>query len=111
MFTAGQASRINSALTMTRPTLSSSLGCMAPVGMQDVTLASQVSVYPNPSTGQITLTGTLKNRGNVEIRILSMLGEMVYVKELKNASDIKESIDLSGIAPGVYTFHSRARKE
>jgi hypothetical protein len=72
--------------------------------MQEMQLASEVSVYPNPSTGIITLTGTLRNPGNVEIRITGMLGNTVFVKDLKNASGIQEAIDLSGIAPGVYTI-------
>src|SRR6185369_2347870 len=59
MFTTGQATRMNSAINVMRSGLKTSLGCSAPVGMQEMQLASEVSVYPNPSTGLITLTGTL----------------------------------------------------
>jgi len=104
MFTTGQATRMNSAINLLRTSIKTSLGCSAPVGIQDMPLASQVSVYPNPSAGLITLAGTLVNPGHVEIRIVSMLGETVFLKALKNASGLEESIDLSGAAPGVYTI-------
>ena len=111
MFSIGQTNRLYQALTILRPTVQNSDGCLAPVGMEEITFATEVSVYPNPSTGFVTLTGNLRNRTNMVIRVSNMLGEMVYSRELKNAAALKESIDLSGLVPGVYTISLTADQE
>jgi len=111
MFSTGQTSRMHQALSILRSTIQNSSGCLAPVGMEEVTFATEVSVYPNPSTGFVTLTGNLHSRTNLVIRVSNMLGETVYSKELKNAAGLKESIDLSGIVPGVYTISITADQE
>ena len=57
------------------------------------------TVYPNPTTGQITLTNLPENE-NIKIAIYNVLGELLYVQKLSEASE--PVIDLSALSDGIY---------
>ena len=58
-------------------------------------------IYPNPGIGLFTLeTGYFTNQSYVQIRNLS--GKLVYAQQI---TDTKSVIDLTDLAPGLYTLH------
>ncbi len=62
--------------------------------------ASVVSVYPNPSSGLLTIYA---NEANVEsIKVFNNLGQVVY--ELSELQTSKQEINLENMASGVYTI-------
>lgn len=62
--------------------------------------ASIVSVYPNPSSGLLTIYA---NEANVEsIKVFNGLGQVVY--ELNELQTSKQDINLENMASGVYTI-------
>lgn len=60
-----------------------------------------LAVYPNPTTGQFTLD--LKTEDVVDISIMNSIGEVVYRNDNLNVNgQLSTSVDLSGLAEGVY---------
>ncbi|MNY25514.1 hypothetical protein D3C86_1593040 [compost metagenome] len=60
-----------------------------------------VSVYPNPSTGLVTI-----NSGSASldaVKVFNSVGQVVY--EIKGLEAGKQELDLGSMAKGVYTLH------
>ena len=60
-----------------------------------------ITIYPNPTFGPITLTGLRK--GSTTIAVYNVLGELVHEQELNGADDT--SVDLSTFPSGLYLVH------
>ena len=67
------------------------------VGIKDVEAAGQFSIYPNPSTGLITISGNTADKNRLDI--LNLSGQLIYSQEV-TGSDIK--VDLSSLGKGIY---------
>jgi hypothetical protein len=59
-----------------------------------------ISVYPNPSTGLITIYSGDVNLNAV--KVFNAQGQVVY--ELNNLQTVKQDVDLRNMAKGVYTL-------
>jgi len=57
-------------------------------------------VYPNPTTGMLTLEFTQNSGKKTEVSVSNLVGAEVFRKELDNASNYQ--IDLSNQASGIY---------
>lgn len=76
------------------------------LGLSDLAIASEISVYPNPSSGvfQVNLEGLLGERLSMEVT--DMQGRIVYAESFGNrAGSLQHVMDLSGLSNGVYHFH------
>lgn len=62
------------------------------------------AVSPNPSTGNVNLKYSLKERADVSVTVFNTLGEAVYSSNKVNAQEgnYSEAIDLSSLAKGIY---------
>lgn len=69
------------------------------VGVNEIDISNYVSIYPNPSSGDINVSINAINSGNVNVKVLNMLGEVV-AEGSDNAH--KFSFNLSGQSSGVY---------
>lgn len=67
-----------------------------PTGMEEVENGNALNVFPNPSSGMVTISCTERNG---EIRIINALGEQIY--SLKNLSE-QLNVDLSEQSNGLY---------
>ncbi len=65
----------------------------ANVGVKD--LNTNVSIYPNPSKGKLTI----KTKDNYHLEVMDIMGKSVYAKELTGSQN---NIDLSNQAAGIY---------
>lgn len=65
--------------------------------IDELNLSNALSVYPNPSNGEFTITNTLGNIDAVEL--LNIQGQVIFASEV-NASSA--AIKLNTIAPGTY---------
>lgn len=70
-----------------------------PVGLQNVT-GTKLSVYPNPTTGTVTMTGC--PAGCRELRLYDCQGKQVRTFVSVDGQD--RPIDLTGLPQGVYTL-------
>lgn len=85
-------------------------GCKARSVAQQVTLSIlelsnglRFDVYPNPTNGKLIVSGTLKTSGNLNIRLVDMLGKSVYSNNTNIIpGNFEKQIDLQGNPPGIY---------
>ncbi len=69
------------------------------VGLKDDKLEEQhITIYPNPTTGLITITNLPKE--TIRITVYNILGELVHNQELNDSN--KPSVDLSALPDGLY---------
>lgn len=74
-----------------------------PVGIQYIINSADLKVYPNPSTGKLTIETTLTMDGNLNIEIVNLLNQqLLSFDESASTKYLKKEIDLSNQADGVY---------
>ena len=78
--------------------------CRAIVGIQENVTAfnSNITVMPNPSSGQFSLIFTLPKLENVNVRIINPLGQLISADRLENVSNNLINIDMSNRPDGIY---------
>ncbi len=78
----------------------------APQGLLDNPIENQsVSVFPNPTEGVFTFSWAGNYKGNVQIFITNLTGQLVVVKQLnKSEAGLVETFDLSSFGKGIYTL-------
>lgn len=101
MFSLGQATRMNSAITNLRPLLLSSLGCV-PVGINELLDENFVNVAPNPSAGDFRLEFNLPSKTDVTLTVTDVMGKEVFTEKLSYPISTQKTIDLSANSNGVY---------
>ncbi len=69
-----------------------------------------ISAFPNPTTGQITLILGDKKE-DVVVEILNIIGEVIQSRRIKAADDITETINISKQPAGLYFIKIQAGKE
>lgn len=97
----GSAGLVGSAL----PTCAAAQAANVRTGFPKTTLADEKSVlvYPNPSTGIVHLTINGFENRRVELRVLNVIGSVVYRELLTELSDrTTKTLDLSKISSGLY---------
>lgn len=72
------------------------------VGISDLSGVNELNVYPNPTFGKINVAFNMESASDVAISVTSITGSKVYETSEKAVSVYNKSLDLSGIAPGVY---------
>lgn len=99
MFTIGQTTRMQAALNNERKELLTSLGCNAPLAVDDFEHEPSIKIYPNPSKGIFSINFNDSTVESYNIVVLDMLG-----KQLKTLSVSVENskIDLSELNNGTY---------
>jgi hypothetical protein len=72
------------------------------MGVNLNTLTASMSVYPNPSSGEFTLSVTNTQVTDLNIQITNMQGQSVYQNQVKSVLDYEGTINLTEFAKGVY---------
>lgn len=72
-------------------------------GIEDNQLDRSLSVYPNPSTGRVTVEYTLEQGAAVNVTVTDLVGKTVMQQSLRTASGVQtETIDLGNLSNGMY---------
>lgn len=71
------------------------------VGVEENSI-SGFTVTPNPNNGQFIVSSVSELPGNVAIDIFNLTGEKVYSSTCQSSFILKDTIDLSANAPGMY---------
>ena len=66
-------------------------------------LASSSDVYPNPSTGLITLS-LAPSKAGATIQVMDVMGKIVYSENVKNFAFEKYNLNLESLAKGIYSI-------
>jgi hypothetical protein len=91
-------------------TVTSSFGCTGTktfsigifVAADEVEGVEQISLYPNPTSGEAFVDVRLLKSMDVELRLFSLSGQLVFASQQENTTGLHQKLDLSGHAPGMY---------
>ena len=72
------------------------------MGVNVNTLTSSISVFPNPSKGQFTLSVINNQVSDLNILVTNIQGQTVYRNLVKSVPEYNENIDLTRFAKGMY---------
>ena len=77
----------------------------AVTGIQDnLDKSSNVSIYPNPTNGAISISSEDVQFGSSEVQVFSTMGQLVLSKKEVLLGNTPTEIDLSALPKGVYTL-------
>lgn len=83
----------------------------SPVTGLSTGLEADLQVYPNPTVGNVEIAASNIGRGNIQVNVFDVNGELVYNKEVNNASDrYEDSINLRNLPNGIYTIRIAGRQ-
>ncbi len=72
------------------------------VGIANVVSSINFDVFPNPTSGNVTVKADLANNTNVTIQIFNTLGALVSETNLNGLAQVSHTLDLSAEANGIY---------
>ena len=70
-------------------------------GINELLNGGRVSIYPNPTTGKVTINTSSLNSDKLKIEIFDAIGKIDFIKEVKLPAN-EVAFDLSGLNKGVY---------
>ena len=68
---------------------------------------NRIVVYPNPGDGLFTVEYTGTEASTITLELISIAGNILYVREFYEAEDLKETIDLRHVTRGIYLLRIR----
>jgi hypothetical protein len=71
-------------------------------GVDDNSLTNNLSVYPNPTNSEFTVSVTQAEVSDLTIELVNISGQVVYRLEEKSVYSLTEKIDVREFAKGVY---------
>lgn len=76
------------------------------VGIKEEAVSLAISVFPNPSTGQLTII-TPKNSQAIKAEIIDLQGKTVFMNDLSDNSEIvnQHQLNVNSLAKGVYILN------
>ncbi|MBD2721612.1 T9SS type A sorting domain-containing protein [Hymenobacter armeniacus] len=84
----------------------------SPLAVTTGKLEARTALYPNPTTGRTTLElAGLREQGPVQVEVVNVLGQTVrQLSTRPKQGFLSETIDLNGLATGVYTVRIHAQE-
>jgi hypothetical protein len=78
---------------------------IAGIGLEETLIGQTLNLYPNPNNGNFRVEFQVEGLKEVELRVVSLLGQVMYESKPGNISGTyREEIDLSDEAAGVYVL-------
>jgi len=74
-------------------------------------LMNSLIVYPNPSHDRFTAAVSFNVPTDLSLELVSLRGQVVYRNEIAAAYSVREEIDISGFAQGIYYLRVNNGKE
>ena len=71
------------------------------IGVEEFFIES-FEVYPNPTDGLVSIHYDLPSKSPSTIRIISLLGELIYEMEFEESKRVEAKLDLFDLSAGVY---------
>jgi hypothetical protein len=104
VFTVNQSTRMFAAINSYYSSLLTSSGCESLADAIDDLSVYEISVYPNPSSGLVTvdLFSTANFIKNINVRVTNAIGEIVSESVIQNTGAYLYKIDLSNNEDGIY---------
>ena len=76
-----------------------------PLSIDESTLFTNVTVYPNPANDKLNIDFTIENVTDISVEIFDVAGKTIAAKAMANAAKGTQSLgfNTAGFASGVYT--------
>jgi uncharacterized delta-60 repeat protein len=74
------------------------------VGVDEVSVFEQLSIYPNPAENQISVKLNEIAGNNSQLRFIDATGRVVAAYVISNGTSLVESLDISNLKSGLYTL-------
>ena len=71
------------------------------IGVEELFIES-FEVYPNPTDGLVSIHYDLPSKSPSTLRIISLLGELIYEMEFEESKRVEAKLDLFDLSAGVY---------
>ncbi|MGE0636285.1 MAG: T9SS type A sorting domain-containing protein [Bacteroidia bacterium] len=71
-------------------------------GMDEASETQALHVYPNPTSGKVTVNFKPDSKKKTQLKITDESGKVVYSEEIKTSSEFTHEIDLGNEAKGIY---------
>jgi hypothetical protein len=111
MYTKGQVVRMLAVINnLPYSALKTSNGCEPPVntGINILAADNDLTIYPNPSNGTVTISFTPVDRSTHGVEIQNALGQILYKEEVSDLNETySKSLDLQPFGKGIYTIRLR----
>jgi len=109
MFTTGQKTAMAAIMNGDRASLKTSNGCTPLTGVEYMLASTSLSVYPNPSAGDVVMKVSLPGVSSAAFTIYNALGKTVLVKQADDFSTGSEvKLDMSDMPEGIYFVKMQA---
>jgi hypothetical protein len=80
------------------------------VGIKQPDKANSISLFPNPNSGNFTLSYYLNNNTNADFKIMDVTGRKVY-SMIISGTDGKQTISVNDLSNGIYFYQITNDKE
>jgi hypothetical protein len=101
-FTLGQKARIDATMAGPRAPLKTSNGC-TPLTAEEYLLSPEsISIFPNPSTGNVSLTVNIPNVNSADVAVYDLLGNAVLEQAIAVNSADQVNLDMNSQPNGMY---------
>jgi len=81
------------------------------VGVNDISLDNYISVFPNPSTGNVNVSISAFGLGNVKMKLYNILGDKISETTDNISVPAKYQFDISNQPSGIYLMEVTSEKE
>jgi hypothetical protein len=82
-----------------------------PLGVDDISPAENVSLYPNPATDKVNVSFVLNEKAVVTVEIIDALGRVINSQTSEmSAGSQKMSLSTANLTPGVYNVKLQTEK-
>jgi len=75
------------------------------VGLEDISFANAMDLYPVPAVNRLYLDMTLVKNTSVSLNITNAQGQLISQRVINSATAINETFDVSALDAGIYFLH------
>jgi hypothetical protein len=80
--------------------------------VKDIDNRNNISVYPNPSSGNITINISAATKEEYQLDIFNVVGQKVYTEQLTTLNcSLKKEINLMSFGKGLYILNFTSNKK
>ncbi len=101
LFTAGQATRMQTVLSTTRSTILLSQGCVS-TSVDDYALEEHLVIFPNPANNFTNIKLSIPNKNNIDMIIYDITGKTVLKEHFLSNGDFEYKINTENLPNGIY---------
>jgi len=81
---------------------SSTMGTIIVDGINELSVNNSISVFPNPTNGNVKVTLTMPKEGDYKLSVSDVLGRTMFADEIHITGTYNGNIDMSGYSKGIY---------